>query len=101
MENMLLVKDNVMECVTVEIEIERAKNIIISCVYITPGSCIETFTEALVGLTAMFPLSCARVRSWGNLVRVLKLDYLKRHLTQKVHVDALKTVRLCLLPRTL
>ena len=38
-----------MECVTVEIEIERAKNII-NCVYRTPGSCIETFTEALVGL---------------------------------------------------
>lgn len=49
-ENMSLVKDKVMECVTVEIEIERSKNIIISCVYRTPGSCIETFTEELMAL---------------------------------------------------
>ena len=32
----------------------------------------------------------ARGKTWSEW----KLDYLKRHLTQKVHVDALKTLRL-------
>ena len=40
---MSLVVDNIMECVMVEIEIEKDKNIIISSVYRTPGSCTDTF----------------------------------------------------------
>lgn len=34
--------DNIMECITVEIEMDKSKNIIISCIYRTQGSCIDT-----------------------------------------------------------
>lgn len=40
-ESKPLVVDNIMESVTVEIEIEKDKNKIISSVYRTPRSCIE------------------------------------------------------------
>lgn len=45
-----LILDNIMECVTVEIEIEKLKNAIISCVYRKPGSCIEKFQEIMIDL---------------------------------------------------
>ena len=44
------VVDNIMECIMVEIEIEKSKNILISCVYRTPGSCIDTFRNKLSGM---------------------------------------------------
>lgn len=47
MSSMSLVMNNVMECVTVEIQMEKSKNIIINCVYRTPGSCIDTFRDKL------------------------------------------------------
>lgn len=50
MECMSLVVDDIMECVTVEIEIEKGQNIIISSVYRTPGSCIDTFRDQMVGM---------------------------------------------------
>ncbi|XP_061139602.1 uncharacterized protein LOC133157239 [Syngnathus typhle] len=42
--------DNIMECITIEIEMESSKNILVSCVYRCPGSCIETFSELLSGM---------------------------------------------------
>ena len=42
--------DNIMECITVEIEMESSKNILVSCVYRCPGSCIDTFSELLSGM---------------------------------------------------
>ena len=42
--------DNIMECITVEIEMEKSKNILISCVYRKPGSCVDTFKEKLAEL---------------------------------------------------
>ena len=42
--------DNIMECITVEIEIRNSKNALISCIYRTPGSCIETFREMMMGM---------------------------------------------------
>ena len=44
--------DNLMECITVEMDIEKLKNMTISCVYRTPGSCIGTFREKLLELYA-------------------------------------------------
>ena len=41
--NMTAVIDNLMECLTIAIKVERAKNILISCIYRTPGSCIDYF----------------------------------------------------------
>ena len=42
--------NDIYECVTVEIETERGSNIIISCLYRTPGSNIDMFTDKLEGL---------------------------------------------------
>uniref|UniRef100_A0A669C5X4 Reverse transcriptase domain-containing protein n=1 Tax=Oreochromis niloticus TaxID=8128 RepID=A0A669C5X4_ORENI len=42
--------DDVLECVTIEIHVEKASNIIISCIYRTPGSCLDTFNEKLAAM---------------------------------------------------
>ena len=44
---MTMAIDELMECVTVEIEMEKRSNIIVTCIYRKPGSVIETFTDAL------------------------------------------------------
>lgn len=44
---MTAVIDNLMECLTIEIQVERAKNISISCIYRTPGSCIDYFNTKI------------------------------------------------------
>lgn len=38
---MSLVVDNVMECITIEIDTERTKKVLVSCVYRKPGSDID------------------------------------------------------------
>ncbi len=43
-EDMSATVDNVMECITIETYRKRTKNVIVSCVYRTPGSNTETFT---------------------------------------------------------
>lgn len=35
--------DTIMECITVQIEMGKFKNILISCIYRKPGSNIDTF----------------------------------------------------------
>ena len=52
-ENMTTVIDNSMECVTIEINVERSKNILISCIYRTPGSCIDQFNKKISELYEM------------------------------------------------
>ena len=47
---MTTVVDGIMEMITVEIINEKAKNVIISCVYRSPGSCVETFTDIIMKL---------------------------------------------------
>ena len=39
--------DGIMECLTIEIIVAESKNIIISCIYRTPGSCIDIFNQEL------------------------------------------------------
>ncbi|XP_061127169.1 uncharacterized protein LOC133147269 [Syngnathus typhle] len=43
--DMSMVVNNILECITIEILKERKKNVIIRCIYRTPGSSIELFTE--------------------------------------------------------
>lgn len=44
-DSMSVVIDDEMECITIEICMERMKNVIVSCVYRKPGSNIDTFTD--------------------------------------------------------
>ena len=37
-----------MECIIVEINVEKSKNIIISCAYKEPASCVDTFNDKMV-----------------------------------------------------
>lgn len=42
---MSMVVDNLLECVTTEICLKKKKNIIVSCIYRSPGSNIDTFKD--------------------------------------------------------
>lgn len=46
-QEMTITVDALMECVTVEIRNEQAKNTLISCIYTTPGSCIDEFNRII------------------------------------------------------
>ena len=46
-EQMTTVMDDLMECITVEIEMEKIRNIVVTCVYRTPGSNVERFKESM------------------------------------------------------
>ena len=39
--------NDIMECITVELCINKSKNIIVSCVYRTPGSDIQSFNDKI------------------------------------------------------
>ena len=45
--DMTIVIDTVMDCITIETELESFKNVFISCIYRTPGSCIDQFNEKI------------------------------------------------------
>lgn len=45
LENMTVVVDNLLECITIELYVEKSKNVIISCIYRAPGSSIEQFKD--------------------------------------------------------
>uniref|UniRef100_A0A1A8B5D8 Helentron 4 helitron-like transposon replicase/helicase/endonuclease n=1 Tax=Nothobranchius furzeri TaxID=105023 RepID=A0A1A8B5D8_NOTFU len=47
-----IIIDGVMECISVEIAIEGTKPIIVSCLYRTPGSCLNTFNQEVGSLFA-------------------------------------------------
>lgn len=42
--------DNLIECVTIEIEIENSKNIFVICIYRAPGSCVDQFNKKIYDL---------------------------------------------------
>ncbi len=42
-KSMSVTTETILECVTIEIDIERSKNRIISCVYRSPGTCTDIF----------------------------------------------------------
>lgn len=44
-ENMTTAVDDLLECITVEICMEKTKNVIVSCIYRAPGSSIEIFKD--------------------------------------------------------
>ena len=44
-DEMSVTMDNFLECITIEICMEKTKNIIVSCIYRTPGTSIEIFTD--------------------------------------------------------
>jgi len=44
-EKMSMVVDTLLECVTIEICMEKKKNIIVSCIYRSPGSNIDIFKD--------------------------------------------------------
>lgn len=46
-ESMTTVIENLMECITVEIEMKKQRNIMVTCIYRTPGSSIKTFSDNL------------------------------------------------------
>lgn len=46
-ECMTSVIDDLMECIAVEIELERTRNIVVACVYRKPGSNVDTFKDSL------------------------------------------------------
>ena len=46
-DRMSVTINGVMECVTVELCINKRKNIIVNCVYRTPGSDIQTFIDQI------------------------------------------------------
>ena len=39
-----------MECITIEIDAEKAKNILLSCIYRATGSCPNIFNENMIEL---------------------------------------------------
>ena len=45
--SMTTTRDGIMECLTIEIDLAESKNVIISCVYRTPGSCLDIFNQEL------------------------------------------------------
>lgn len=49
-EKMLTTIDEVMECISVKICMEKQKNVIVSCVYRAPGSSIETVAVCNIDL---------------------------------------------------
>ncbi len=49
-KSMSVTIENLLECVTIEIDIETSPNIIISCVYRSPGICTDTFMNKLFGM---------------------------------------------------
>ncbi len=49
-KSMSVTIENLLEYVTIEIDIETSTNIIISCVYRSPGICMDTFMNKLFGM---------------------------------------------------
>lgn len=62
-ENMTTNIDDVVEIITIEIYLEKKKNVIVSCVYRAPGSNIEILKNSMERLFAKKDHSC--VHLWG------------------------------------
>lgn len=46
-QELTTIVDDVMECITIEIILKRSQKVIVSCVYRTPGSCIDLFNNKI------------------------------------------------------
>lgn len=46
-QGMTMAIDDIMECISVEIELEKMSNIIVTCIYRRPGSLMDTFIEKM------------------------------------------------------
>lgn len=51
-ENMTITVSDIMECITVEIDMGKKRNVIVSCVYRAPSSNIDIFKDIMEGLFA-------------------------------------------------
>lgn len=51
-ENMTIAFADVMECITIEINMGKKRNVIVSCVYRDPGSSIDVFKDIMGGIFA-------------------------------------------------
>lgn len=49
-ESMSIQRENILESVTVKIDMDKAKNITISCIYRTPGSWIQLFNDTIIDI---------------------------------------------------
>ena len=54
LEQQTLVIDNMFECITIELCIDKQKNVIVSCLYRAPGDYLEQFNEHLDNLLKSF-----------------------------------------------
>ncbi len=62
-DSMSVVINDVMECITVEINIEKMKNVLVSCVYRKPCSNIDTF---MVNMERLFTTTEQKVKYVGG-----------------------------------
>ena len=62
------VVDGVMECVTVEIISKAKNNVIVSCIYRTPGSCITNFIEIISYLLQKIKIKERRLYFVGIII---------------------------------
>ena len=53
-ECMTMAINDLFECITVEIDMEKKKNVVVTCIYRTPGSKIEMFNENLEKVLCQF-----------------------------------------------
>lgn len=81
--------ENVMECVTVEIKCENSKNIIISCVYRTPGSSINQFEEKM---TEMY--NTVKNNKFVFACGDFNIDFLNLH--SQLYIDEFINSMLCM-----
>ena len=79
MPSMSTTVDGIMECLTVEIIVPDSKNIIITCIYRTPGSCIDTFN---LKIDSMFTNINNKIHI---LTGDLNIDLLNPHGKAKIH----------------
>lgn len=71
-EKMSMAVDDIMECITVEIAMEKTKNLQISCIYRSPGTDINIFTDHL---TEMYSNNNKNIFICGDF----NIDLLKVH----------------------
>lgn len=53
-QEMSITVSDIMECVTVEIINDKIKNVVISCIYRSPGSCVDEFNKVILKLFANY-----------------------------------------------
>ena len=57
-ESKSVVVENMFECVTVELKMKRMKNVIVSCMYRTPGANVGAFCESLDNIFSDIKSKC-------------------------------------------